>query len=131
MKIIALVAGLVFLSGCDLVNKLKYEYYFNYRGKMLCIITEETGKVMQSQVGQSISIDDLNSSYPVVTIGDKMAKYNKMVDNEKMLNLQKLEIDTGSSHLMIIQKQAGQMLYTQVGIENDEISYRTYRANCK
>lgn len=117
------------LSGCDLIDQLKYQYYYNYRGKLVCRINQSSDNFLP--LDETIEIENINGSYPMVSLREKQFKFNKMVDEGPVVNLQRLEPDTGISHIIILQKQRGELMYTVVGIDNENLVTRTYRAQCK
>lgn len=127
-----LVLCLLFLTSCDYLNQLKFKYYYSYKGEVLCIINEEVGLVSASKMGQSIHIKSLNSDRPEITYPDgKVSLFNKLWENEKITNLQKLDPDTGRSEIIFLNKESGSIFYSDIGYNENEINYSNSRANCK
>jgi hypothetical protein len=129
MNKILLILAVVVLSGCDVVDRIKYEYYYNYKGEILCRVNTSANNFLT--LDENLKVENLKSNYPQVIIKDKVHKFNKMVDNEKIVNLQRLEQDSGISHVIIIHKARGELLYSIIGNDNENLVSNSYRANCK
>lgn len=127
-----LMVSLLFLASCDYLNQLKFKYYYSYKGEVLCIINEEVGLVTASKMGQSLHIQSLNSDRPQITYPDgKTVLFNKLWENETIVNLQKLDQDTGRSEIIFLNKESGNVFYSDIGYNDNEINYSNSRANCK
>lgn len=127
-----LFLSLFILTSCDYLNKLKFNYYYSYKGEVLCIINEEVGMVSTSKIGQSLHLQSLNTDRPQITYPDgKNSLFNKLWENEKIVNLQKLDPDTGRSEIIFLNKESGNIFYSDIGYNDNEITYSNSRANCK
>ena len=112
---------LLFTTGCDVLKTLKYKYYYSQKGEMLCG-TEE---------GKKLYLSKLNEGYPVlIDFEKKVFKLNKVHEDEKILNLQKLT-DEGFSSLYILDKVKANLLVVSTGKENEQIMVNSFMLDCR
>lgn len=130
MKQIIALFVLVLLTGCDAVNNLKYAYYLGHRDKLGCKVTASADETLP--IDSTIEISNVTTSAPEVILKDKPpAKFRSIFLEGKVVNIQKVEPVTGISHIIVVQLERGELIYNVVGIDNENLVSRTYRAQCK
>jgi hypothetical protein len=129
-KLLALIVLTICLTGCDAINNLKYAYYLGHRDKLVCKVTAAADDVLP--IDTLIEITNVTSNTPEVMLkGKEVSKYRSIYQQGKVINIQKLDPQTGVSHIIVVQLERGELLYNVVGIESESLVSRTYRAQCK
>lgn len=128
-KILLISLVLAGLTGCDVISRLKYNYYLGYRGKMVCKVTAAADEKLP--IDSTIELEKIGTNSPEVTLNGKTTTFRQLALAGKALNLQHLDQETGISQIIIIQVERGELLYNVVGIDNENLVSRTYRAQCQ
>lgn len=130
------------LTGCskvifkaqEIVEELKYQYYYKYQGEVSCVVDQiiRNGETVTVPEGLVINIKELQSEKPEVEYLQKKLNWRKVIESQPMVNIQYLDIVTGSSTVLILEKNTGKMqvvenLYDGQG----ELSFVVQKAHCK
>lgn len=129
-KMLSTLFVIIGLTGCDAVNNLKYAYYLGHRDKLVCKVTTAADDTLP--IDSTIEVNNVTSNSPEVIFKDKSPiKFRSIFQEGKVVNIQSIEPKTGISHIIIVQLERGELLYNVVGIDNENLVSRTYRAQCK
>lgn len=142
-KFILLILTAVTLSGCqklasidiavnDFIGRITYKYYFKYKGEILCSITEENsdGQITTPE-DKKIYVSKLQEEQPVVEFEGKISKWSKLMESVYMLNVQYLDVATGSSTVLILDRETGKILITKNLYNAGNLKYVVQKGNCQ
>jgi hypothetical protein len=113
------------LTSCDYLNSLKFKYYYQNKGEMLCSGNMEDGKEFQ------MHFTKINTDFPFLELNNKITKYSKIIENDAILNIQNINYETGASSVILLDKKKGQMISVWVGVENENLITHKLLSNCK